>query len=218
MNNVKSTLLSQYDNSPVINQLVHGTNAAVDPAPDIVAFYDAVFNVLSATGWGLDQWGKIVNIGRTLNVQAEEALFGFAGSGLQPFGQGTFVNGGLSTTTYTLTDAAYRELILLKAAANLSDCSLPSLNRLLQQLYADRGNMYVIETGPMTIRYVFEFYLKPYERALMQREDIPPKPAGVGYEVFEVDPATTFGFAGSGLQPFNQGTFLNAKPVAAYTV
>lgn len=206
MLNVDETILSQYVNSPRIVALIRKMNAGIDPAHTIETFYRKVFDVATAEGWGLDCWGKIVGIGRVMTLHGDEGTFGFVGSELQPFNQGTFYGPRL-TSTYTLADNAYRELIMLKAASNITDCSLPSLNRLMAKLYADRGKAYVIEVGTMKIRYVFEFFLQPYERALMRREDVPPKPAGVGYETLELDPATTFGFAGSDLQPFNQGTF-----------
>ena len=75
----------------------------------------------------------------------------------------------------------------------------------------------VLHVGTMHIRYLVEFRLLPYQRALILRDDVPPKPAGVGYDIFEV-PYPAFGFAGSGLHPFNQGTFVPGGPVDAYTL
>lgn len=161
-------------------------------------------------------WGRILGISRTIVLSGDDEVLGFAGSELQPFNVGTFYQPRV-TQAYTLGDDAYRLLLMLKAAANISDTSVPSLNRLLQFLFADRGNAYVLEVGVMKIRFVFEFDLQPYERALILRQDVPPKPAGVGYELFTLAyPA--FGFAGSGLHPFNQGTFAQGGPVDAYFV
>lgn len=212
------TVLSQYVNAPRLTSLIRGMETFIDPGAEIDDFRQHVFDPLTAEGWGLDQWGKIVDIGRTITLTGDDATFGFLGSALQPFGQGTFYEAGLvGTNTYRLADNAYRDLILLKAAANISDCSVPSLNRLLARLYGDRGRAYVLEVGTMRIRYVFEFALRPWERALMSREDVPPKPAGVGYEIFEV-PYPAFGFAGSALHPFNNGTFISGGPVDANPV
>lgn len=63
---------------------------------------------------------------------------------------------------------------------------------------------------------VFEFWLEPYERSLMRREDIPPKPAGVGYTWLEIPPKETFGYRSQELQPFNQGTFSGGCYVPAH--
>ena len=59
----------------------------------------------------------------------------------------------------------------------------------------------------MKLRYIFDFYLEPFEEALAARRDLPPKPAGVTYEILQVKTSETFGFEGSGMQPFNQGIF-----------
>lgn len=213
------TMLSQYVHSPRLTALIRGMEQAMDPEPALEEWRRRALDVLTADGWGLDQWGRIVDIGRVIALSGDDGAFGFMGSGLRPFGQGTFHDAGHAATgTYRLADQAYRDLILLKAAANVSDCSVPSLNRLLARLYGDRGAAYVLDVAPMRIRYVFNFPLRPWERALMGREDVPPKPAGVGYEVLEIDPPHTFGFAGSHLQPFNQGVFAIGGPINAYTV
>ena len=54
---------------------------------------------------------------------------------------------------------------------------------------------------------------------LLLRDDVPPKPAGVGYDVYQVIPKHTFGFAGSGGQNFNNGVFQPyGGPVDAYSL
>lgn len=212
---LNSTVLSQYANSPTLLRLLQGMNAYIDPTVDIQLWHAQVWNIYTATTWGLDNWGRILGISRRLEIQAVDATFGFFGSTLLPFNQGTFTREA-ATSIYELTDDAYRALLLLKAAANISNCSIPSLNSILDNMLSGRGPAYVLEVGTMRIRYVFEFYLTPYERALVSKQSVPPKPAGVGYEVYEIDPPNTFGFFGSNLQPFNQGMFKNGGPVDAY--
>ena len=195
---------------------VRAMGDGLDTAPGIELFIRKVMDIRTAGTWGLDVWGRILGISRTIVLSGDDEVLGFAGSELQPFNVGTFYQPRV-TQAYTLGDDAYRLLLMLKAAADISDTSVPSLNRLLQFLFADRGNAYVLEVGVMKIRFVFEFDLQPYERALILRQDVPPKPAGVGYELFTLAyPA--FGFAGSGLHPFNQGTFAQGGPVDAYFV
>lgn len=211
---LNATILSQYANSPAIMALIRGMNKMIDPAADIEKFLREVWDISTATTWGLDNWGRILGISRLLEIQGDDPTFGFMGSTLQPFGRGTFTRPG-ATSIYSLADEAYRALLMLKAAANVSNCSVPSLNSIIQNMLAGRGPCYVLEVGAMQIRYVFEFILTPYERALMRNQNVPPKPAGVGYEVLEVDIPNTFGFSGSGLQPFNNAPF-NGGPVHAY--
>ena len=67
--------------------------------------------------------------------------------------------------------------------------------------------MYVFNFAPMVVRVVFLFYLTPYQRALLQKYGLLNLGAGVGFEFYQIDPDGTFGFDGSGLQPFGQGIF-----------
>lgn len=200
----EDSIQSQYAASPTIRALVDFMNIRVDPTVDIKLFYDKIFNIYTAEGWGLDNWGRILGIGRILQVETDD-YFGFNGSELEPFNQQVFYYPGV-TNAYPLEDTPYRQLLLYKAAANIAASDLSTLNFLLNQVFNGRG-AYIVESGVMFIRYYFEFILTPYERALMRLDFIPPRPAGVGYEWLEAPPAETFGFNGSGLQPFDQGTF-----------
>lgn len=211
------TLISQYDNSPRLRALLLGLERVVDPWLDIQAFYRSVFDPRTAVGWGLDCWGQIVGISRDIQLAGTNTAFGFDGSGLEPFDQAPFWSSD-ATSYYRLTDEAYRQLIFLKAAINISDGTLASLNRIMHTMYGSRGTVCVIHVGTMRIRFFFDFYLQPFERALIARDDVPPKPAGVGFDVYEIRRADTFGFQGSGLQPFNQGNFAIGGPRDAYSL
>lgn len=213
------TVLSQYDNSPIIKALARDFETEIDPAWDIEWFYRLVFNPLTAIGWGLDVWGRIVGIGRVQQLRGDSTRFGFLGSNLQPFNQGPFADSSNITHTYVLPDEPFRQLIFFKAAINICDGTIPTINKLLRWMFKDRdGTVMVLHTGTMHIRYLFSFYLSDYEQALILRQDIPPAPAGVGYDVYEVNPAMTFGFDGSGLQPFNQGNFVRNAPLPSYSI
>lgn len=216
MKNWRATVLSQYDNSARMLALMEGFNAHVDPASDIDAFYQAVFDPRTATGWGLDVWGRIVGVGRLITLEGSSQAFGFYGSGLLPFGQAPFWSDN-ATNNYLLADEAFRLLIFMKAAINITDGTLSSLNRIMAGFFADRGAAMVLHVGTMKIRFLFRFQLEPYERALLSQESVTPKPAGVGFDVYEV-PVETFGFFGSGLMPFGQGTFVQGDPQDAYSV
>jgi hypothetical protein len=45
------------------------------------------------------------------------------------------------------------------------------------------------------------------EYAILSQSGAVPRPAGVDVSVVMLDPTNTFGFDGSGLQPFDQGVF-----------
>ena len=211
MINWRETILSQFDNSPRLLALLTAYNAQVDPSVDIAALYEQVFDPRTATGWGLDVWGRIVGIGRVIQLDASGAVFGFDRSALRPFGHGTFYRRAVNSN-FRLADEAYRLLIFFKAAVNITDGSLRDLNRLLAWFFESRGPAMVLHVGTMKLRFYFDFTLKPFERALLSRDDVAPKPAGVGWEIYDVPRAKTFGFARSGLKPFGHGTFARRRP------
>lgn len=204
MKHPDESIQSQYAASPKIRALVDGFNLRIDPALDIDLFYDKLFNIHTAEGVGLDNWGAILGAGRLLKVDVGNS-FGFNGSGRETFESGSFFYPG-ATDKYYLEDEAYRKLLLFKALANISAADAATLNRMLAGLFGERA-AYVIEAAPMQIRFNFEFYLTPHERALMRLDYVPPRPAGVGYFWMEAAPADTFGFFGAELQPFEQGTY-----------
>ncbi len=212
MQNVEQTIVSQYGTSPTLTQLISNMNGYIDPSADLDAFYSVVWDIDTAIGFGLDIWGKIVGVGRTLQVPVSQSMLGFKEAGdpnYQPFGQAPFYFAPASQA-YILSDDAYRTLILAKAMANISVCTAPSYNQLLQNLFAGRGRCYVIDLGGMQLQYTFEFYLQPWELAIITQSGALPRPAGVEMHILQMDVAQTLGFSEAGIyQPFGQGTFGN---------
>jgi hypothetical protein len=208
MINFEQTVISQYANSPALLQLIRGMNDCIDPRADIDAFFDMVWNVDTAQGFGLDIWGRIVDVGRVMQLPSDGAQFGFA-DGFYPFGSAPFRGeGSASTSAYVLGDNAYRTLIMVKALANISAATAPVINKLLRNLFKGRGNAYVVDLGGMSMRYVFGFYLKPYELAVLQQSDALPRPAGVSVSISNGATDKTLGFSrANGLYPFSEGTF-----------
>lgn len=145
------TLLSQYANSPIINALIESFNDAMDPAADIAAFQRYIWNVNSAVGGGLTVWGKIVGVSRNI-----------------------------PNYTAVLSDEDYRLLILVKAAANIGNVTIPTLNKLLSQIFTSSGGtVYVQDNLNMTITYVFSFGLSASQIAIVESSGVVPRPAGV---------------------------------------
>lgn len=207
MENVEQTIASQYANSPTLLALINNFNDCIDPSAIISTFYDYVWNVQTAQGFGLDIWGKIVGVARNIKATAPLLNFGFKeGRDYRPFGQQPFYAGVSTTNTYTLTDEAFRTLIFVKALANISAGTARSYNTLMQNLFASRGRCYVVDTGQMQMRYVFEFPLLPYEVSIMTGSGAFPRPAAVDASVISVNPPVTFGFAEAHIYaPFGQG-------------
>ena len=183
-----ATIISQYANSPTIVQLIRNMDTYINPGTNFDDFYTYVWNIETAQGFGLDILGRIVNIGRTLEVAADEPTFGFTEGGpdYQPFNQAPFYNGPPETSTFLLSDSAYRTLILMKALLNISNSSAASINQLLKNLFQNRGQCYVRDDGDMQITFVFKFKLLPFERAILTRSNAIPKPAAVRSFILEV--------------------------------
>jgi hypothetical protein len=179
MLNARATIISQYAASPTLVQLVEDMDAYVDPAVDFDAFYDYVWNVATAVGWGLDVWGRIVGVGRVVQIPTGDPLFGFTEGAGEPFGQGTFFSGTGGTDNYALSDAAYRTLIYAKALSNICDGSMAAINQIMRNLFPGRGNCYCTDGANMTMTYTFDFALTAVELAVVSQTGVLAKPAGV---------------------------------------
>ena len=177
----RDTVISQYANSPRILRLIDDFNAWINPAANIQLFYDLIWNVDTAQGYGLDIWGRIVGINRVVTLSAG-AYFGFAEADDNtetPFNQAQFYSGETSTANYSLDDETYRRLIMAKALYNISDCSIPSINKVMLMVFPGRGDCYATDGDDMTMTYKFTFPLSDVELAIAQTSGILPRPAGV---------------------------------------
>lgn len=147
---VWSTVVSQYANSPILTALIENFASYVDQTRDLEDFFDFIWNVDTAQGYGLDVWGRIVGVTRTLDI-LDVQFFGFeegdASLDFGTFGQAPLYSGQPLTDGYELSDHAYRQLIMAKAFANICSNTIPALNRMLLTLFPGRGNCYVTE-GP----------------------------------------------------------------------
>lgn len=177
-----TTVLSQYANSPRLTGIIESFNAAMDQTQNIENLYDLVWNVLTAVGWGLDVWGRIVGVTRALSFPGGVNFLGFeepADPNLTGFNQGGFFSGGSTTDNFQLSDADFRLLILAKAAGNISDGAIPSINKILLALFPLRGACYVQDGQNMGLTYTFQFPLTPIEKAIVAQSGVLPNPAGV---------------------------------------
>jgi hypothetical protein len=215
--------MKQYAASTTIQQLITDWDSYFNTNWEN-QLYDVVWNVDTAQGFGLDIWGRIVIVSRNLTIPDEisdNPYFGYTvTSGEQswyPFNHGTFYSGENQTNTVSLTDQAYRVLILAKALSNISATDSKSINQALKQLFPGRGRTWVNDLGSMAMRFVFEFSLESWEKAVLVAGNVLPRPAGVSAYVFEV-PANSFGFAeAAGSQTFNHGTFLSEGAITNVT-
>lgn len=178
---------SQYSASPKIMALAAGFQHQIDPHADVELFHEKIFNIYTAEGVGLDNWGLILRMSRTIADP---------GSG----------------QAVSLEDEYYRLLLLYKAMANISACTAAAQNELLAMLInTGIGGFprvaYVLEVDVMVIRWVFEDFLNATQIAVFKAAGTLARGAGVGWELYALHTAAVFGFDGSGMQPFNQKPF-----------
>ncbi|NDK98633.1 DUF2612 domain-containing protein [Photorhabdus bodei] len=193
MENMGATILAQYAASPKLNSLIRSFNAAVSSAEFINTFYDLIWNIDTANTYGLDVWGKIVNVSRRLTVNENAKYLGFGEALLSvptttdpnPFNQAPFYAGESKTKTIELSDQMYRKLIMMKAMSNISDCTIPNINRMLVYMFSNSGRAYVTDDGNMKMSYVFEFQLSTAELAIVQTSGALPYPVGVSVAIVQ---------------------------------
>ena len=175
-----TTIISQYANSPVLDGIILAFNAAMDLTESLDNFYDMIFNVETAQGYGLDVWGRIVGVSRTLSLPSGATYLGFEeASSWTGFGQGGFYTGGGLSSNFVLSDTDFRTLIFAKAAGNISDGSIESINEILLTLFPSRGDCHVVDNQNMSLTYSFPFNLTPVEIAIVEASGVLPSPCGV---------------------------------------
>lgn len=183
------TIVSQYANSPVMTAMIQNYFDCFDQTKNMDDFFDLIWNVDTAQGYGLDVWGRIVAVNRVLTIAAGPPYFGWdEGQDYQDFapgGLGPFYSGQKLTDNYILTDDGFRVLILAKAFSNICDGSIKSINRLIRMLFAPIKG-YVRDNLDMTFSYVFDSKLSPLQSAILTNSGVFPKPVGVSYTVVEL--------------------------------
>ena len=195
MQNWQQTIISQYANSKVITALIGYLNSALDPSTNINNWYNWIWNVNTAQGYGLDVWGRIVGVNRVLTVTSGK-FFGYTGPGAlgasgTPYNTNVYYNGVSGTQNYVLGDAAFRTLIFAKALANISNNSVPAINAILMTLFGT-GNgsgtptqpaAYCTDPQGMAMTYTFSFAPTPIQLAIISSSGVLPRPSGVALTV-----------------------------------
>lgn len=222
-NYLGKTVMRQFSNSPTLLALLDDFDQWVDLTQFSAAFLANVWDISTARGFGLDIWGRILGQSRYLQI-AQTPVDNFCfninsspGTQWKPWSQAPFYGGATAgTVAFPLQDAYYRQLLLVKAAANIAKCDCPSVNALMRSMFGNRGRCYVGYdlAKPMHIGYHFEFFPTPVEKSIIE-SGLFPKPAGTtATYIYEVINYAPFGFAGmnTGADPryvtgWNQGPF-----------
>lgn len=196
---------SQYAASPIIRALVDSARVRIAPDADIALFYSNIFDIETAQGVGLDTWGRILGIGRSIEVEATLDYFGFQDADYAPFDSAPFFDGDGATENYSLDDEAYRQLLLWKAMSNIATADAAALNRLLAALYQGK-DIVVHEWGVMALELYIFFQLQPWQRSILRNYGLLSRGAGVGLTWIEI-PTPVFGFAEADYETFDGGPF-----------
>lgn len=146
-------------------------------------------NIQNANDWGLNLWGKILDVTRIYNV-----------------------NGTLTTISPEL----YRRLILGKLQLIRSNGTVPEINKYLNFIFSPYVTetspaTTVRDNLDMTITYVFHFDPTDEELALIYSRKFLPTPAGVEDKVYIMNPNEIFGFYDTGFQPWGQAPFWDGR-------
>lgn len=158
MHNHQQTIVSEYATSPTLLELIADWNDCIDPSIDIDSFYANYMDIDTAVGIGLDVWGRILGVARTIAATPVSQYLGFdegqtAANDYETFGHGVMYTGQTSGP-YTLTDTTYRTLLKAKALGNIIDGSVISYNKYLSLLFPS-STVYVQISSTMNVTIAF---------------------------------------------------------------
>ena len=187
--NLLRAILWQYEGADNLRQIVEAEQAWFDGAQ--VEFWESwirdVFNFNTANDFGLAVWSRILDIDLGVDVSAspDEPCFGF-GQYNENFQNGNFsrVRGG----TVSLTTDQKRLVIRLRYAQLTTRPTVPNINRILSDVFADfGGSAYVTDNQDMTIDYQFNFLIPSSLRFILEKYDLLLRPSTVGYTYNETN-------------------------------
>lgn len=178
----QETILSQYSASPRILALTEAFAGRIDPADDIETFYTEIFDIDTARGWGLDNWGRILAAPRIVRMATTD-WFGFHESTLKPFNNAPFWTVDQSTAAFSIGDDMYRRLLMFKAGVNIGDSTADSVSRLLSYLF--EIPIGAVDNGDMSVSFrVSSVNFDETDRAIVRYYGGSLLPAGVRIHEF----------------------------------
>lgn len=185
--NINLTVISQFAQSPVLMQMIQNFGQYFDQSANWNNFYQYVWNIANAQGFGLDFWGKVLGVTRYLEIPVTAEYLGLQGSAGTasgfPFDVGVFFDGATDTQTYSLPDPDYLTLLYAKAFANICRCCIPVLNQLLMTLFVGFGDAYVIDNGNMQMTFYLGWAPTAIQLAILEQSGVVPHPTGVAVSV-----------------------------------
>lgn len=200
------TVIAQYANSPNLLKLIYDFSENIKVCSFFTDFYNNIWDIDTANGYGLNIWGVIVGVNRTVKTFTG-FFWGFNEETLllaRPYHDITGYNDTLTNSEdirtaigtfrdfqeiegeITFNDSNFRQLILAKAYANISNYTASDLNKILMLIFGDAGKgheLYVRDNQDMSMTIVFNFIPTSDEVAIIMNTGILFKPAGVELKV-----------------------------------
>jgi len=141
-------------------------------------WYRDVFDLRTANDFGLAVWSIILGQPLFINKGPDnKPTWGF-GQYYVNFERGNFSS--QTGSSYRLSTETARILLRLRYYQLIGSGCVPEVNRLLADVFKDRGKAYLIDNLDMTQLYIFTFPLSSDLIFLFNNFDILPRPAGVG--------------------------------------
>jgi hypothetical protein len=146
-------------------------------------WYDDVFNLQTANNFGCAVWAIILDIPisyETAPPPAADFYFGFDEYNSN-FDNSNFASNDPLQPILTLSQK--RLVLRLRYFQLVTNGVIPDINRFIQWLFADDGNVYVVDNLDMSMTYVFEFQPSDDVLFVLNLYDILPRPAGVSVSI-----------------------------------
>ena len=181
--NIQQCVLWQYANSPALRTLLQAKSDFYQQ--NVTQFwndwFNDVFNINTATDFGLTVWGEILDFPRQIKSNTGQI--------------------------HILTTEQYRTILKGQLLKFRMSGTAPQVNEWLNVVFGEQGRVYCLDNLDMTaVPFVFETNPSQEILWLLSNVDFLPRPAGVGYQI-RIIGENVFGFAGSGFETFNNGTF-----------
>lgn len=210
--NVLASLLWQHNNAPMLTSLARAKHDWVDQANTQFwnDWFRDVFDLRTANEFGCRVWAAILGSQLFMNIGPGDRLsptFGFGSenpdgsvgfdNGNVNYDRGNFTN--LESSIIGLTVQQQRILLRLRYFQLIGRCTVPEINRILADVFADEGSAYVLDSNDMQFMvYMFLFNPSSQLAFLLENFDLLPRPATVGVR-YNVVNRPVWGYGPEGL-------------------
>lgn len=203
-----SALLWQYNDAARLQALLESKNAWYQANQQDFwwRWITDVFDLRTANGFGLKVWSIILGVPLAVVLEPDyldKDVFGF-GTYHANFNRGNFARRRQSAVNLTIEQQ--RLVLQLRYFQLISLGNVPQTNRFLKTIFADLGEVYVLDPLDMSeVVYVFNFALPSALQFVLTYYDILPRPATLGVR-YVITTQQYFGFGQYHLN-FNRGNF-----------